>query len=86
MKRSLRDDELARRIVAGHIIGVDVIGALVVVDRLQLESRVVVWKDVCEAILRTVAWQIGERAGLVTSNVLQFLELFAKSKRWRCKS
>jgi hypothetical protein len=74
----LRHDELSRRIVTGHIIGVNVVRAFVVVDRLQLEARVVVGKNVGETILGTIAWQISERTRLVAANVLQFLELFAK--------
>lgn len=56
MKRSLGDNELTRRIVTRHVIGVDVIGAFVVVDGLQLESRMVVGEDVGEAVFRTITW------------------------------
>lgn len=56
MQRSLCDDELARRIVTRHVVGVDVIGAFIVVDGLQLESRMVVGEDVGEAVFRTITW------------------------------
>lgn len=56
MQRALRDDEFARRVVARHVVGVDVVGAFVVIDRLQLETRVVVGKNVGEAVLGPVAW------------------------------
>lgn len=65
--------------MARHIIGVDVIGAFVVVNRLQLESRVVVWKNVGEAILGTIARKVGECAWLLTSDAFELLELFAES-------
>lgn len=65
--------------MARHIIGVDVIGALVVVNRLQLESRVVVWKNVGKAILGTIARKVGESAWLFTSDAFELLELFAES-------
>lgn len=81
MQGALRDDKLARRIVTRHIIRVDVVGALVVVDGLQLEARVVVGKDVRESVLGTIAWKVSERAGLVTSDVLQLFKLLAESKR-----
>lgn len=87
MQRPLRHDELSRRVVARHIISVDVIGALVVIDRLQLKARVVVGKNVGETILGAVTWQVSKRARLVAPNVLQLLEFFAKSvntkKRFR---
>lgn len=38
----LRDDELARRIMSRHVVGVDVVRAFLVVDGLQLVARVVV--------------------------------------------
>lgn len=39
-----------------HIISIDVVRAFIVIDRLQLESRVIVRKDVGETVLRTIAW------------------------------
>lgn len=76
----LRDDELARRVVSGHVVGVDVVGALLVVDGLQLVARVVVGQDVGEAVLGPVAGQVRRRARLLAPHVLQLLELLAKPK------
>lgn len=56
VQRALRDDEFTWRVVARHVVGVDVVGAFVVIDRLQLETRVVVGKNVGEAVLGPVAW------------------------------
>lgn len=56
MEWPLRNNELARRIVTGHVVGVDIVGAFVVVDRLQLKSRVVVGKNVCETVFGAIAW------------------------------
>jgi hypothetical protein len=39
----------------------------------------IVREDVGEAILGTIAWKVGEGAGLIPSNVFQFFEFFAKS-------
>jgi hypothetical protein len=39
----------------------------------------IVWEDVGEAILGTIAWEVCEGAGLISSNVFQFFEFFAKS-------
>jgi hypothetical protein len=78
---SLSDDKLARRIVARHVVCVDVIAALIVINRLQLVARVVVWQDVGETVLRSIARQVGERARLVPSYMLQLLELLAESVR-----
>lgn len=63
-----------------HVVGVDVVRALLVVHRLQLEARVVVGQDVGESVLGSVAGQVGERAGLVPTHVLQLLELFAEAE------
>lgn len=79
VQRALRDDELARRVVARHVVGVDVVRALLVVHRLQLEARVVVRQDVGEAVLGPVAWQVRRGARLVAPYVLQLLELLAES-------
>lgn len=78
MQGALRHDKLARRVVARHIVGIDVVRALVVVDRLQLEARVVVGEDVCESVLGAIAWKVGESARLVTSDVLQLFKLLAE--------
>lgn len=80
MQGALRHDELARRVVARHIVGVDVVGALVIVDRLQLKARVVVGEDVGESVLGAIARQVGECAGLITSDVLQLFKLLAESE------
>lgn len=75
----MRHDELAWRVVAGHVVGVDVIRAFVVVDGLELESRVIVGENVGKAIFGSITWQISERAWLVAANMLEFLKFFAKS-------
>lgn len=79
MQRSLRDNEFTRRVVAGHVVCINVIRTFVVVHRLQLEPRMVIRQNVCETILRTIARQVSERAWLITSDVLQFLEFLAES-------
>lgn len=63
-----------------HVIGVDVIGALLIVDRLKFESTVIVRKNIREAIFRPVTRQIRCGARLVPSDVLQFFKLLRKSK------
>ena len=63
-----------------NIVGVYVVGAFVIVDRLQFESRVVVRQDVGETILWSIARQVGECAWLIASNVFEFLEFFAESE------
>lgn len=78
MQRTLGHDKLARRIVPGHIVGVYIVRALLVVYRLQLEARMVVGQDVREPILRPVTRQVGKGARLVAAHMLQLLELFAE--------
>lgn len=63
-----------------HIICVDVVRPFVVINWLQLESRVVVGENVGEAILRTIARQIGKCARLVTSNMFKLFKFFTKSE------
>ncbi len=62
-----------------NVVGVDVVGAFLVVGRLELEPRMVVGQNVGEPILGPVARQVGSRARLVPSNVLQFFVLLRKS-------
>ena len=37
-----------------YVVGVDVVGAFVVIDRHELDARVVVGQDIGETILRSV--------------------------------
>lgn len=56
--------------MSGDVVGVDVVGALLVVDGLQLVARVVVGEDVGEAVLGAVARQVRGRARLLAPHVL----------------
>lgn len=78
VQRPLCDDEFTWGIVTRHVVCVYVIGALFVVDGLELEAAVVVRQDVGETILRTIAWQVCCSARLVTTDMFQFLELFGE--------
>lgn len=80
MQRTLRHNELTRRIVTRHIIGVYVVRSFVIVHRLQLEPGVIVWQNVGETVLRPVAWQVGKGAGLIATDVLQLFKFFTKSE------
>lgn len=81
VQRPLRDDELTWRVVTRHVVGVDVVAAvLLVVRRLQLEARVVVRQDVGEAVLGPVHGQVGRRACLLSPHVLQLLKLLAETE------
>lgn len=62
-----------------HVISINVVGTFVIVDGLQLESRMVIRKNVCEAILRPIAWQISKCARQVPADVLQLFKLFAET-------
>lgn len=53
-----------------NVIGIDVVGALFIVDRLELEPTVIVWENIREAILRPVAGQVRRGAGLIPADVL----------------
>ena len=75
VERPLGDDELPRGVEPGHEVGVDVVTALVVVARLELDPRVVVWQDVGEPVLGPVARQVGGGARLLPADVLQLLVL-----------
>ena len=66
----------------GNIVRVDVVGSLFVVGWEQFETRMVVGKNVSEAIFGPVDRQIGRHARLIPSDVLQTVEFFRKEEIW----
>ena len=53
-----------------NIVSIDVIGALLIVDRQQFNAGVVVRQDVGEPVLATVARQLGVGRTLATTDLL----------------
>ena len=80
MQRSLSYDEFAGGVVTGNKVGVDEIGPFLVVRRLQLDARMVVWQNVGESVLGTVDRHVGCRAWLFASDMLQFLVFLGETE------
>lgn len=62
-----------------YIVGINVVGAFVIVNGLQFKARMVVWKNIGKSIFRSITWQIGKCARLIASNMLKLFKLFAET-------
>ena len=56
-----------------NVVSVDVIGALLIIDRQQLDAGVVVRQDVGESVLATVARQLRMGRTLTSTYLLEVL-------------
>ena len=69
-----------------HVVGVDVIGAFLVVGGHQFDTGMVVREDVCEAIFGAVHGKIRRHTGLIPSDVLQVLQNLRKKVKKMVKN
>lgn len=63
-----------------YVVCVDVVGALFIIHRLKFEARMIIWQNVSETILGTIARQVCGRTWLLSANMLQLLKFFWESK------
>jgi hypothetical protein len=59
-----------------HTVCVDVVRALLIINRLKFEARVIIWQNVGETILGAIATHVCSLPWLLSANVFQLLKVF----------
>ena len=85
VKGTLSHYELPLGVKTGNKVCIYVVRTIFVISRLELDSAVVLRKNVCESVLRPVDRKVCSSTRLVSANMLQLLKLLAEPEVAVCR-
>lgn len=63
-----------------NVICIDVVATLIIISRLKLETRLVIRKNICKPIFRSIHRKISSGAELITTHSLELFKFFRETE------